>query len=189
MSEPEQAVGRRIRRARSGLLVVDFQERLLPAIDHGERVVAEAVRLVSVARVLGIPVLATEQYPRGLGRTVPDFGNGLDGVRVREKLTFSACGADGLVAELEARDLQDVVLCGIETHVCVCQTALDLLDQGRRVFVVADAVSSRTPANRQIGLDRMRASGATVVSMEMVVFEWLERAGTEEFKQVLPFVK
>lgn len=189
MIEHERPLGRRICRARSGLLVVDFQERLVPAIHHGAAVVAEAARLIAAARALEVPVLATEQYPRGLGRTVPELAEALDGVCPREKTVFSACGAEGLVAELEERSIEDVVLCGIETHVCVCQTALDLLDQGRRVFVAADAVSSRTAANREIGLDRMRCAGAIVVSTEMVIFEWLERAGTEEFKQVLSLVK
>jgi nicotinamidase-related amidase len=189
MIDDASSVGRRIRRAHSGVLVVDFQERLLPVIDRAEVIVREAVRLVSAARLLGVPVLATEQYPRGLGPTVSALAEVLEGVNGREKVAFSACGAEGLVTELGERNIRDVILCGIEAHVCVCQTALDLLDQGRRVFVVADAVSSRTAANREIGFDRMRSAGATFVSTEMVLYEWMERAGTDEFKRVLPLVK
>ena len=189
MSESDGSSGRRIRRAQSGLLVVDFQERLLPAIDRGQAVVEEAVRLIRAAHALKVPVFMTEQYPRGLGRTVPEITEASGAVEPREKLAFSACGADGLLGDLSERTIGDVVLCGIETHVCVCQTALDLLDAGMRVFVAADAVSSRTAANREIGLDRMRSAGAIVVSTEMVIFEWLGCAGTDEFKQVLKLVR
>ena len=106
-----------------------------------------------------------------------------------EKLAFSACGAAGFVAALKKKKVSEAILCGIEAHVCVSQTCLDLLEQGLRVFVVADAVSSRTPENYRFGLDRMRAAGAVVVSTEMVLFELLERAGTDEFKQILNLVK
>ncbi len=106
-----------------------------------------------------------------------------------EKLAFSACGAPGFVAALKAKKVSCALLCGIEAHVCVLQTCLDLLDEGFGAFVAADAVSSRTPENHRIGLERMRDAGAVIVSTEMALFELLEQAGTDEFKQVLGLVK
>ena len=179
----------RLQRASAGLLVIDFQERLLPAIFEKERVMANAVRLIHGARVLGLPVFATEQYRKGLGATVPEIAQALPGVTPLEKTVFSACGAAGLIEALRARGVPNILLTGIEAHVCVCQTALDLLDAGRRVWVVADATSSRTPENHRIGLERMRDAGARVVSTEMVLFELIERAGTAEFKQILQWIK
>jgi len=179
----------RLTRARTGLVVVDIQERLLPAIFEQERVVQNAVRLLQGAAVLQVPIFATEQYRKGLGRTVPEVAAAIPGFAPIEKLEFSACGAAGFVPALQAAQVADAVLCGIEAHVCVSQTCLDLLEKGFGVFVAADAVSSRTPENYRLGLDRMRAAGAVIVSTEMVLFELLERAGTEEFKQILALVK
>jgi nicotinamidase-related amidase len=180
---------RRLRKAESALLVIDIQERLLPAIFERERVVQNTVRLIKGSAILGIPIFATEQYRKGLGTTVPEVAAALGKVAPVEKLAFSACGATDLSAGLKAKKITNVILCGIETHVCVCQTCLDLLDASYAVFVVADAVSSRTPENHRIGLERMRDAGAVIGSTEMVLFELLEKAGTEEFKQILPLVK
>jgi nicotinamidase-related amidase len=179
----------RICRARAALLVIDLQERLLPVISGHELVTLNSSRLIQAARILQIPVYATEQYRKGLGPTVPEITSALAGVAPVEKLTFSACADSELMMALAARASSDIILCGIETHVCVCQTCLDLRSAGLRPFVVADATSSRTPENHRLGLDRMRDAGATIVSTEMVLFELVERAGTDEFKQVLALVK
>jgi nicotinamidase-related amidase len=184
-----QPTSHRLTRARAGLVVVDVQERLLPAIFEWERVRQNTVRLCRGAGVLQVPVLTTEQYRKGLGVTVPEVAAAIPGFAPMEKLAFSACGAAGFLDALETRQVSDAILCGIEAHVCVTQTCLDLRDKGLRVFVVADAVSSRTPENYRLGLERMRAAGAVMVSTEMVLFELLERAGTAEFKQILPLVK
>ena len=184
-----QKKAHRIARAKAGLVVVDIQERLLPAIFEKERVVQNALRLIKGAAVLGIPLFVTEQYRKGLGSTVPEIVAAIPGFAPVEKMAFSSCGAPGYVEALQAKGLTDIILCGIEAHVCVCQTCLDLLDRGFRPFVVADAVSSRTPENHRRGVERMRDAGAAIVSTEMVLFELLERAGTEEFKQILPLVK
>ena len=180
---------RRILRPQAGLLVVDIQARLLPAMFEQERVVQNALRLIQGAVALGLPIFATEQYRQGLGPTVPEIASVVPGFDPKEKVTFSAAGAPGFVEALAARHVLDTVLCGIETHVCVSQTCLDLIGRGFRVFVVADAVSSRTAGNYQLGLDRMRGAGAVLVSTEMILFELLEQAGTPEFKQLLPLVK
>jgi nicotinamidase-related amidase len=179
----------RLTRTRAGLVVVDVQQRLLPAIFEKERVLQNVLRLIQGAAILKVPVFATEQYPKGLGPTVPEVAVAIPGFAPREKVAFSACGAAGFVPALKQKKVLEAVLCGIEAHVCVSQTCLDLLDKGFRVFVVADAVSSRTPENCRIGLDRMRAAGAVIVSTEMVLFELLEQAGTAEFKQILALVK
>jgi nicotinamidase-related amidase len=184
-----QSTSHRLRRAQAGLVVVDIQERLLPAIFERERVVQNAVRLLKGAAILRVPFFATEQYRKGLGVTVPEVAGAVAGFTATEKLAFSACGAAGFLPELKTKQVSDVLLCGIEAHVCVSQTCLDLLEAGFRVFVAADAISSRTPENYRFELDRMRAAGAVVVSTEMALFELLEQAGTEEFKQVLGLVK
>ena len=176
-------------RAKTGLIVIDTQERLLPAIFDRERVLHNSVRLIKGAAILGLPVLATEQYRKGLGATVPEIAEAIEGFAPREKLTFSACGAEDLDSALTSRGLSDLILCGIEAHVCVTQTCLELLEAGLKVFVVADATSSRTAENHRAGIERMRDAGAVIVSTEMILFELLGKAGTDEFKRMLPLVK
>jgi len=161
----------------------------LPAIHERERVLLNALRLVKGAGILNLPVLATEQYPKGIGRTVSELAGAIPGFAPLEKTAFSCCGAKNFISSLASKNVRDVVLCGIEAHVCVCQTALDLLDQGFGVFVVADAISSRTAENLQSGIARMRDSGAAIVSTEMILFELLEEAGTEQFKKILELIK
>jgi len=180
---------RRIVRAKAALAVIDIQERLLPAIFESERVVQNTLRLIKGARALQIPVLVTEQYKKGLGATIPAIAAEIAGFAQMEKVAFSACGAADFEEAIESKNVSDVVLCGIEAHVCVSQTCLDLLDNGFRVFVVADAISSRSAENQRIGIERMRDAGAVIVSAEMVLFELLEKAGTEEFKQILTLVR
>jgi nicotinamidase-related amidase len=179
----------RLTRTQAGLVVVDIQDRLLPAIFEKERVLQNTLRLVQGVGILQVPIFATEQYRKGLGATVLEVAAAIPGFAPLEKLAFSACGAAPFLPALKQKKVSHVILCGIEAHVCVSQTCLDLLDEGFRVFVVADAISSRTPENYQIGLDRMRAAGAVIVSTEMVLFELLEQAGTPEFKQILSLVK
>jgi nicotinamidase-related amidase len=183
------AISRRIARAQAALVVVDIQERLLPAMFEKERVVRNAVRLIKGAAVLGVPVLATEQYRKGLGATVAEVASAIPGFAPLEKVAFSACGAGDFAAALKTTGASDAILCGIEAHVCVTQTCLDLLDQGKRVFIAADAASSRTPENYRLGLERMAAAGAVIASTEMVLFELLGEAGTAQFKQILELVK
>jgi nicotinamidase-related amidase len=179
----------RLTRPKAGLVVVDIQERLLPAIHEKERLLQNAVRLIKGAAILGLPIAATEQYRKGLGATVPEVAAAIPGFAPIEKLAFSACGAAGFAAALQEQEVSQPILCGIEAHVCVSQTCLDLLERGFRVAVAADAISSRTPENCRYGIERMRAAGAVILSTEMVLFELLGQAGTEEFKQVLALVK
>jgi len=178
-----------VRRPQAALVVVDLQERLVPAMFERERVVQNAIRLAKGAAALSLPAWITEQYRKGLGATLAEIAAPLPKVTPVDKVSFSACGAPGFTAGLQSTGIEDVILCGVESHVCVCQTCLDLLESGFRPFVVADAVSSRTPENWRAGLDRMRASGAVIVTTEMILFELVQRAGTDEFKQVQALIK
>jgi nicotinamidase-related amidase len=173
-------------RARTALVVVDVQEAFRPAVLDFDQVAGNVATLVRGAQILGLPVLVTEQYPKGLGRTVPEVADHLDDAEPLEKVCFSAAEADGFA---EALDRDQVLLCGIETHVCVSQTAEDLLAQGRAVHVAQDAVTSRTADNRALGLHKMERAGATVTSVETALFELLGKAGTPEFKEVQALVK
>lgn len=179
----------RLRRKLASIVVVDIQEKLLPAIFDKERLLKNAVCLLKGATILQIPVLVTEQYPKGLGSTVQAIRDAVPGFSALEKVAFSSCGAAGFTDALASKGISDVILCGMETHVCVLQTTLDLVENGFRVYVVSDAVSSRTQENHRLGLQRMHDAGATIVSVEMALFELLEKAGTPEFKQVLELMK
>ena len=176
-------------RSRAALVVVDVQEAFRPAVLDFERVAASVSVLVRGARVLGLPTIVTEQYPQGLGRTVPEVSEHLDGVEPIEKVCFSAVQADGFSRALQEAGRDQVVLCGIESHVCVNQTAEDLLADGVEVHVAQDAVTSRTADNRALGLHKMERSGATVTSVETALFELLRQAGTPEFKEVQALIR
>ena len=179
----------RITRAKAGLVVVDIQERLLPAIFEKERLVQNTVRLIRGSTILGLPIFATEQYRKGLGAAAPEIASAIPKFAPMEKVAFSACGASGFIPALKAKKVSHILLCGMEAHVCILQTCLDLLDKGFRVFVAADAVSSRTAENHRVGLERMRDAGAIIVSTEMALFEMLGEAGTDEFRQILALVR
>jgi nicotinamidase-related amidase len=171
--------------AQSTLVVIDIQERLMPVIHEAERVFANANRILAGARLLGVHTLLTEQYPKGLGRTCSEIA--LDGEPVLEKMSFS-CMLDESVRN-SIPEGNKLVLCGVEAHICVLKTALDALDSGREVHVLADAVSSRTPQNHHLALERLRQAGAFIASTEMVLFQWLDYAGTDAFRAVSKLIK
>jgi nicotinamidase-related amidase len=179
------APARVLDRGRAALVVVDVQEAFRPAVLDFDRVAAGAATLVRGARILDLPVIVTQQYPKGLGATVPELAEHLDGIEPIDKVCFSAAAADGF--DLQGRD--QALICGIESHVCVSQTAHDLLDRGVQVHVARDAVTSRTEENRELGLHKMEGAGAVVTSVETALFELLGAAGTDEFKQVQALVK
>ncbi len=169
--------------ARCQLLLVDFQARLMPAIEGGAAALANAVRLAEAARALGIPIAIPEQYPRGLGPSVPEIaGRG----PVFEKLAFGAAAEPGFLARLERPDL---VVAGCEAHVCVLQTVAGLLAAGRRVFLVRDAVGSRRAESKETAIARLAAAGALVVTTEMVVFEWLRRSDHAQFRALSALIR
>jgi nicotinamidase-related amidase len=176
-------------RSRAALVVVDVQEAFRPAVLDFAAVVHNVATLVRGARVLGLPTFVTEQDPKGLGRTVAEVSEHLEDIAPMEKVAFSACEAEGFPGALRAARRDQVLLCGIETHVCVNQTAQDLIRDGMEVHVVQDAVSSRTEPNRALGLHKMERSGAVVTSVETALFELLRAAGTPEFKEIQALVK
>lgn len=168
------------------LVVTDVQERLFGAMDPERR--DEMVRnlkiLLTVARRLGTPIVVTEQYPKGLGRTLPELRVLLDDTPAIEKTSFSACGATGFPERLSDLAAEPVILTGVEAHVCVLLTALDLLGKGYRVSIVADGVCSRRAGTMDLGLAQARQAGAVITSTETVVFQLLGRSDTEGFGEV-----
>ena len=173
------------------LLVIDMQEKLLPPIFQKEQMIRNAQLLIRAAGVLKVPAVATTQYAKGLGNTVPEIASLLPDSQAINKLAFSCFGSDVFCSMLKRLpgNRNTVLLCGIESHICVAQTALAALREGYIVHVASDAVSSRTEWNWKIGLERMRAAGAVISSTEMAVYELLRASGTEAFKEVLPYLK
>jgi nicotinamidase-related amidase len=167
----------------SALLVVDVQGRLVPAISGWQALLDQVIWLIRVARRLDIPVLACEQYPKGLGPTHPAVAAELPAGCVASKLHFSAV-AGACHGFDQAGGPSQVVVCGMETHVCVMQTVIELLDSGRQVFVVDEAVGSRRDTDKALALARMRDEGASIVSREMVAFEWLRKADSDLFRDI-----
>jgi nicotinamidase-related amidase len=167
----------------SALLVVDVQGRLVPAIAGWQALLDEVIWLIRVARRMEIPVLACEQYPQGLGPTHPAVAAELPAGCIASKLHFSAV-AGGCHGFDQAGGPAQLVVCGMETHVCVMQTVMELLASGRQVFVVEEAVGSRRDADKTLALARMREAGASIVSREMVAFEWLRKADSDVFREI-----
>ena len=178
-----------IERDSACLLVVDVQERLAPAMAEPDTVVRNVAILMQAAARLGVPILASEQYPQGLGRTVPELRALAPATAFFSKIDFSCATDSGLRARIAEAGRKQVVICGIEAHVCVLQTALGLQQQDYEAFVVADAVSSRAPLSHETALQRLRDNGVELVTTEMVVFEWLGKAGTPEFKELSRLIK
>ncbi len=171
----------------TALLVVDVQQKLIGLIPKHEKIVWNIRRLLDGAKILGVTALATEQYPQGLGHTVAELAERLHGVA--NKATFSCCASGEFQERLAAIDAHNILVAGIEAHVCVQQTVLDLIAVGYRVFVAADAIGSRFAIDYEIALRRMESSGATLTTTESALFEWCERSQTPEFKQISALVK
>ena len=169
----------------SALLLIDFQVKLMRVMDEGADAIANARRLIDAAHILGVPTLFTEQNAKGLGPTVPELAP--DPSLVVHKMTFDACGDPGFIQRLpEGRAL---ILAGCEAHICVLQTALGLIENGRRVFVVRDAIASRRPESKETAVRRMERHGADIVTVEMVVFEWLKTAENPAFRETAALIK
>ena len=178
-----------IRREHSSLLIVDVQDRLTPVMTDPRRVIHACGLLIRFARRLGVPITASEQYPKGLGPTVVDLREAFEPGEVFAKTHFSCADDPALSGRLTALQKPQIVIAGIEAHVCVLQTALDLRALDCEVFVVADACASRRAESEVWAWERLRAAGVGVVSLEMALFEWLRQAGTEEFKELSPFLR
>jgi len=179
MLSPENAV----------LVVVDVQVKLSRAMHEKEALISNTVKVVQGAKILGLPVIRTEQNPKGLGETVPEVAELLSDVPPVTKLSFSCWGEPNFMEQLSALKRKQALVLGIESHVCVYQTVADLLKAGYEVQVIADAVSSRTPENKAIGLERCKELGASITSAETALFELLKKAEGDRFKQMLKVVK
>lgn len=178
------------------LVVVDIQERLAAAMDERERVLSATARLIRTCSLVLAPVIATRQYPKGLGDTVPELVAVLDEISVAgrlvevvDKTSFCACDEPAFLGALEETARRQVLVVGMETHICVTQTALTLAEAGYRVQVAADACCSRDARLHEIALDRLRAAGVVVTTSESAMYEVVGRAGTDEFKALLDIVK
>ncbi len=178
-------------RKEAWLVIVDVQDVLMKQMDHevGKRVIRNIRTLLAFAREMAIPILITEQYPKGLGKTVPEIKTELEGILPLEKLSFSCCGVETFNEKLDHSARKQVILTGIETHVCVLQTADDLMQKGYAVHAVADAICSRRKLDWEIGLRWMEKKGAMISTTEIIAFRLLKEAGTEEFGRLAKLLK
>lgn len=189
MTRPRNEVPARFTAGDSVLVVVDIQERFRSLIHGMDRVVAGTERLIRFCRELNIPIVVTEHYPQKLGVTLTEVRHHFQPFEPIAKIHFSCCGCDDFDRRLNELNRSQIILCGIETHVCIYQTALDLLRRGRQVAVVEDAVSSCSAADRAIGLREMDKAGVHLPGVQMLMFEILHRAGTPQFKKVAALLK
>jgi nicotinamidase-related amidase len=186
-----EAARRPLDAGQCALIVVDIQEKLLPPIFNKETMIKNAQLLIRLAKILSIPAMVTTQYSKGLGGTVTEIAWSLGEIRTIDKLEFGCFGSDEFRSGLKMLpgNPNTLLLCGMETHICVTQTALGALNEGYLVHVASDAVGSRSEWNWKIGLDRMRAAGAVISSTEMMMYELLRCSGTQQFKELLPYIK
>ena len=185
-----EAARRPLRPEECALAVIDIQEKLLPPIWEKERMVRNSQLLIRMANVMNLPVLVSTQYAKGLGQTIPEIASLLANANIIDKLEFGCFGnGDYCSAVSRLADRNTLLLCGMETHICVMQTALGALNQGMNVHVAADAVSSRAELNWKLGLNRMQAAGAVISSTEMMLYELMGKSGTATFKEMLKWIK
>jgi len=174
---------------KTALLIIDIQERILPVISNHQRVVDNTLKLIKGFKVMSLPIYFTEQYPKGLGPTVSSLIEELGELKPFDKMSFSCSGAGDLFNEFKKKNLSQIVVCGIESHVCVQQTVLDLIENGFQVNLAADAVSSRKEIDYNTSIERMRHHGTEVTTTESILFELLNVCGTPQFKEVSKIVK
>jgi nicotinamidase-related amidase len=171
------------------LLIIDIQQAMLNVIETWRNVVHRVNQLIQTAQVLGIPMLLTEQYNKGLGGTIPEIIGQISSPKVFHKEHFSACLEAGFLSLIKSYHCNKIVVVGMEAHVCVLQTGLDLIKENYQLQLVADGVASRTTQNRDIAIDLFRKAGAVITSAEIVIFQWARCANTEDFRKILPIVK
>lgn len=185
-----QAARRPLRAEECALAVIDIQEKLLPPISEKERMVRNSQVLIRLANLMNIPVVATTQYAKGLGQVIPEIASLLPDTKPMDKMEFG-CFGNGEFCSAFSRlaGRNTLLICGMETHICVMQTALGALGRGLNVHVAADAVSSRTESNWKLGLERMRDAGVVISSTEMMMYELMGKSGTPVFKEMLKYIK
>lgn len=173
----------------TGLLIIDVQEKLMEVMGQKKRVTENIVKLLNLSRLYNLPVILTEQYPKWLGPTLPEVKESLPSYDPIDKLHFNCCDVDTFNARLESEGLKNIILTGVESHICVFQTCSSLLERGCSVHVPQDAVDSRTEENWRVGLGLMKETGALITSTEAVIYQILKKAGTKEFKEMLKIIK
>lgn len=171
------------------LLIIDVQDKLAATMNQRAKVISNIQKLVFTAEKLNMPVIVTEQYPKGLGKTVPEIIENLNKYEPIEKVTFSCCKENKFINKLKEVNKKNIIICGMETHVCVQQTSLELVELGFRVYVIGDATCSRRKESWKFSLHRIRAGGAVVTTAESVIFELLESSNQPEFKDILSILK
>lgn len=174
---------------KTALLIIDIQKRILPVINNHQLVVDNTLKLIKGFKVLSLPIYFTEQYPKGLGPTTRSISDELGDLKPFDKMSFSCSGAGELFTEFKKKNLSQIVVCGIEAHVCVQQTVLDLIESGIQVNLAADAVSSRKEIDYRTALERMRDHTAEITTTESILFELLNICGTPQFKEISKLVK
>lgn len=179
----------RIQKENSIALLIDIQEKLFPSVHHGDALIENVQKLLAGLRVLQVPIIYSEQYPKGLGGTLESLRNNLVDATYVTKTSFSCCAAEDFIPTLEQYARKVVLVMGIETHICVQQTVLDLLEKEYQPVVVADCVSSRKDYNKEIALERMRQEGAVITTVESILYEMMGSAKAPEFKQILEIIK
>jgi nicotinamidase-related amidase len=176
-------------REQTALAIVDFQEKLVPIMAQSQRTVNNAVALIRLSRLFQLPVILTEQFPRWLGSTIPEIKESLPAYDPIPKMEFNCCEVEGFNKRIETENVRNIVLIGIESHICVFQTCFSLLAQRYIVHVPRDAVDSRQEENRRVGLDLMKETGAIITSTEAVIYQILKKAGTSEFKEMMKIIR
>jgi nicotinamidase-related amidase len=179
----------RIKRENTVAVVVDVQAKLFPLIYDNEKIAGNIANLIKGLKALGIEIIVTEQYSKGLGSTIPQVQKALGEYHHLEKMCFSCYGDDAFAKKLKSKGKKNVIICGIESHVCVLQTVIDLLDADYNPVLIEDCVSSRNPNDKKIAVERMRKEGAIVSTFESILFELLVVSGTEEFKAISKIIK
>lgn len=178
-----------LEREQTGLVIVDIQTKLMQVMRQKERVLENNLKLIQMTKLFDLPVVATEQYPKMIGPTVPEIKELIPDIKPISKTDFNCCAVDPFMQALKSDGLINIILTGVESHICVLQTCLDLLDKGYIVHVPRDAVDSRTEENWLTALNLMEKAGAVITSTETVIFQILKKAGTKEFKEMLRLIK
>jgi nicotinamidase-related amidase len=182
-------LGMRINRENSAGLVIDIQGKLFPHMDQNEALLKKCITLIEGLKVLEVPLVITEQYPKGLGATVDDIATLVSEDPLVEKITFSCCDEPAVLQTVPIQNCKTIIICGIEAHVCVMQTVVDFLAAGYTAVVVEDCISSRNPEDKRVAIERMRTEGAVITTCESILFELARVAGTTEFKSISRLVK
>jgi nicotinamidase-related amidase len=173
----------------TGVVLLDVQEKLMPVMGRQEKVTENILRLLHLSKLYNLSFVLTEQYPKWLGSTLPEIKEVLSSYDPIEKLHFNCCDVDTFNSRLESEDLTNIILMGVESHICIFMTCISLLKKGYKIHVPQDAVDSRTDENWRVGLELMREAGALITSTETIIYQILNKAGTKEFKEMLKRIK